>query len=92
MTILRAYDCEGIEEPWGFPLEILEGMQQHEAVSGSTFRSKTRREKIKLSRGDIAIALKRVSLEHPSIDVFYVVLVRGMKICVYPRFLSRSIV
>ena len=92
MLCLTEYNCEGIEEPWGFPLEIVEGLPQHEVVSGSTFRSKTRRGKIKLARGDIAIALNRVSLRHPSIDAFYVVLVRGMKVCVYPRFLSRAIV
>lgn len=90
MLHLVEYNCEGIEDPWGFPLEVVDSLPKHETVSGSAFRSKSRRGRVKLERGEIAIALNRMSLGHPAIDPFYVVLVRGQKLCVYPRFLSRE--
>lgn len=90
MLVMTEYNCEGIEEPWGFPPAILDDLPKLPAVSGSTFRRRTQLSRKKLARGDIAIVLDRMHVKHPAIDAFYVVLVRGQKLCVYPRFLARS--
>ena len=89
MLRLVHYNCEGVEKPWGFPVEVAEDLARRESVSSSQFRDRTRRSRIKLNEGDIAVSIRRMGLIHPTIDDFYVVLVSGMKICVYPRFLSR---
>lgn len=92
MLVLTEYNCEGIEEPWGFPPAILDDLPELLAVSGSTFRRRTLTARKKLARGDIAVVINRISINHPAIDTFYVVLVRGQKLCVYSRFLERAIV
>lgn len=89
MLVLTEYNCEGIEEPWAFPLDVAEDLARRENVSSSLFRDRTRRARIRLKRGDIAVVIRPVHLSHPTIDSFYVVLVSSMKVCVYPRFLER---
>jgi len=89
MLRLIHYNCEGVEPPWGFHVDLAEDLLRRESMSSSQFRERTRRARVGLKEGDIAVSIKRFGISHATIDDFYVVLVDGMKLCVYTRFLSR---
>jgi hypothetical protein len=82
----EVWECEGVEHPWGFRMEVLDGLQD---LSGSQFRRLTRRPSVKvvLAPGEVCVGLRMHMRDHPTIDSFCEVLVRGMKLGVHTRFL-----
>lgn len=83
-----AWECEGTESPWGFRAESIDGIPE---VSGSQFRKITRRNgvMVALQPGETCIVLKSVARNHPAIDPIFIVLIRGMQLGVYTRFLKK---
>lgn len=91
IALVKRWRCEGIEMPWGFGEEVLERVARLGSTSGTTFRALTRRNRMKLEEGDVAVVLSGpTGSEHAAIDDFYLVLVRGQRLCVHSRFLRRA--
>jgi hypothetical protein len=86
LLTVQSWECEGVERPWGFHLDVLEGLTE---LSGVQFRRLTRRasSRVVLTPGETCIALQLRLQEHPTVDTFCEVLIRGTKLGVHTRFL-----
>jgi len=86
------WNCEGIENPWGFRKseELEEIVREGRTISASSFRNvvRSRNMRVSLKDGDLCVLLESPRFSHPTIDQFQVVPHNGALICVYDRFLE----